>query len=242
VIRHLSSSVTVLCLMLASAQAAEPPLRTSGTSEMPAAVTWTGLYAGIHGAFVSGETGLSELTRLNFPASWNVDGGALGVQVGYNYQINDVVLGLEAEYAFTGIEGSGQGSVLYFPGTLFESLIQGRLHIGLHQMMMLRPRIGVAADRSFVYVTAGAVAADMEARLDTVVISRLFGIQSDTTTTRNFVFGWTIGAGWEHAFSDKLSVKAEYLIVALDRDEFGNALEEDLYQGHFFRVGLNYHF
>lgn len=234
---------TALCLSFVPGQATEPTSRKLPEPDASAApIRWTGLYVGVHGSLAAGETGFSSLTRLNFPASWDMGGGALGIEAGYNYQINDVVLGVEADYALSGIEGSGQGGVLYFPGTPFQSEIRGRLNIGIEQMMMIRPRIGVAAGRSLVYVTAGAVAADVEVRLDTLVSSPFLGTQSDTTTRRNYFFGWTIGAGWEYAFTDNLSLKTEYLIVALDLDEQGNALEEDLFRGHFLRVGLNYHF
>ncbi|WP_243368940.1 outer membrane protein [Microvirga solisilvae] len=242
-IRYLSVIVTALGLSLASSQAAEPTSHKPQAPEAPAdAVNWTGLYAGIHGSVTSGETGLSELARLNFPSSWDMNGGTLGVQVGYNHQINDVVLGIEADYALAGIEGRGRGGVVYFPGTPLQSEISGNLNIGLRQMITLRPRIGVAAGRSFVYATAGAVAADLEAHLETVVTSPFFGTQRFSDTTRNFVFGWTLGAGWEHAFTDKLSVKTEYLLVTLDHDQWGNTMEEAVFRGHFLRVGLNYRF
>jgi outer membrane immunogenic protein len=57
--------------------------------------------------------------------------------------------------------------------------------------------------------------------------------------------GWTIGAGVEHAFTDNLSAKAEFLYVDLGNLEIPTSCGGGCFTDVKFsvaRVGLNYNF
>ena len=88
----------------------------------------------------------------------------------------------------------------------------------------IRPRIGVAFDRTMIYATGGLAYAgssgggagsvslwDVTADPD-VEVARWEGRRRSGSN-----WGWTLGAGIEHAFSNNWSLKLEYLYVDLDR-------------------------
>jgi outer membrane immunogenic protein len=232
-----------LALFTGSAFGADLAVREAPAIEASATTpTWTGFYVGAHGALALGQTGISGLTSFGFPEYWDVNGAEIGIHAGFNYQIKTLVLGVEADYSYTRINGDASGRISYLVGTPFQFDMTSTVDIEFRRMAMLRPRIGMAADNFLIYVTAGIVAADMEERARVVFTSPFFGTESHSIRYRSFVYGWTAGAGLEQALSTKLSLKAEYLLVTLDRDERGELLEENLYQGHFFRIGLNYRF
>jgi outer membrane immunogenic protein len=90
-------------------------------------MSWTGLYVGVNlgygwggdgnvtpfgtgsgGVFVDGPAqAAAELAGINNVESTHPKGVLGGIQIGYNQQINHFVWGLEADYAFANINGSG---------------------------------------------------------------------------------------------------------------------------------------
>lgn len=92
---------------------------------------WTGFYVGAHVGYALGED------RFSGRAS----GAAGGVQLGYNSQFSNVVIGLEADLTGADIDGG-----------LAHSNIVGTV----------RGRVGLTIDRVLLYVTAGVMAADYE--------------------------------------------------------------------------------
>lgn len=88
-----------------------------------------------------------------------------------------------------------------------------------------RVRAGLAMDRLLPYVTAGYAGANVK-----------------TTSSNDFVNGWTAGAGAEYAISDNLSAKAEALYVNFDKAQTVSPAGKVGYEGGLYRVGLNYHF
>jgi outer membrane immunogenic protein len=92
------------------------------------------------------------------------------------------------------------------------------------------------------YVTGGFA----YARADITVTGP--GVSASESKTRT---GWTVGAGWEHKFTQKLSGKIEYLYVDLGNTAYfdppPSALFADRAGGvrltdHIVRVGLNWQF
>ncbi len=75
----------------------------------------------------------------------------------------------------------------------------------------MRPRIGIAADRDFAYLTGGVAFTETsytESYADGLVPP---GIGSATGS--KFLTGWTAGAGWEYAWTDHWTIKSEYLFA-----------------------------
>src|SRR5215813_10564712 len=61
---------------------------------------WTGLYVGINGGYGFGRSKWDGL-----PASFDVNGGMVGGQIGYNVQSSQFVYGLEGDGDSTGLRG-----------------------------------------------------------------------------------------------------------------------------------------
>lgn len=76
----------------------------------------------------------------------------------------------------------------------------------------MRPRIGIAADRNLAYITGGAAFTSISYTEGYVDANAPPG--TGTATASRSLVGWTAGAGWEYAFADRWTVRAEYLYAS----------------------------
>jgi outer membrane immunogenic protein len=103
-------------------------------------------------------------------------------------------------------------------------------------------RAGLPLDNTLLYVTGGLAAVDMEFG---AVMPDLIAY-SDS----QWVYGWTVGGGLEHAFSQNFSGRIEYLYVNLDDSDYSmtdtGLVTFDATQSfediHMVRAGLTYNF
>src|SRR5215831_1951443 len=118
-------------VMLTSASAASEAADVSGgpaypppPPPIPFVYNWTGFYAGVHAG-----------------VGWSDDGAGLigGGHVGFNYQINQWVLGIEGDLAGTTIKDSVSATVVG-PG----AVITGNAEASLDWVSTLAPRVGYA--------------------------------------------------------------------------------------------------
>lgn len=167
--------------------------------------SWSGFYFGVNlgGAFGSQDTSLIDNATGATAASGSVspNGFIIGDQIGYNWQINQWVLGLEADI---------QGSTQQEDGTLSGLGSTVDYTSRLRWFGTVRGRVGWAYDRFLPYVTAGW--AYGRAQID--------GTATTGIVTRNFkneetLSGWTVGAGVEWVFYGNWSAKIEYLYINL---------------------------
>src|SRR5437667_7594442 len=127
---------------------------------------WTGFYIGVNGGWafdgwsdntgtIVANTGLAAQIAAGAVPSFlgaNHEGGFGGGQIGYNWQVNQFVFGLE-----TDIQGSdiGKTSTIFVPGGVFNPTTStGRDHIDWFGTA--RARLGFAANTALFYVTGGA--------------------------------------------------------------------------------------
>jgi outer membrane immunogenic protein len=178
---------------------------------------WTGFYLGINGG---GGWGRSQWDGVD---KFDISGGLIGGTIGYNWQINQFVLGAEGDIDWSGIRGATNNACA--PGCDTRN----------HWLSTVRGRLGFAFDRFLPYLTAGLAVGDISATLP--------GFPAGSTTTA----GWTIGAGLEFGIVSNVSVKAEYLYVNLG--DFNCGLNCGLaanggvsFDANIFRAGLNVHF
>jgi outer membrane immunogenic protein len=191
----------LLCCLVAvfpawSALAADPPPRANAVYFAPApAFAWSGLYGGL-------EVGADFFSANANGFGSNRTAGALGGLVGYNFQVNRVVLGFE------GAGGARLGSAV----TVAAPSPIGNLTVGSSAYGDLRGRLGYAvADRALVYTTGGAAFGD--AALNTLN-TLLGGLPVSVSTTRT---GWTAGAGLDYALADHWIGRVEYRYRDLGR-------------------------
>ena len=144
------------------------------------------------------------------------DGVIGGGQLGYNWQVNQWVLGLEADFQGSGQKGDGN----YFdPGCCAIAVIRPAASVAytdkLNWFGTVRGRIGYAMGATgnwLPYVTAGWAFGHGEISGTTTsgaVVTSFSGSQDYS--------GWTVGGGVEWAFQNNWSAKVEYLYV-----DFGN--------------------
>ncbi|QPC42449.1 porin family protein [Kaustia mangrovi] len=216
-----------LCLLAGmahtSAEAADLPVYVPPP---PAPVwSWAGPYLGLHVGAVDGDiSARGEEDPEDFELKLDPNGIVGGVQAGYNFQFDSIVLGVEGDFSFGDVD-----DVAYPADFRFETQIDW--------MATIRGRVGWAMDRTLFYATGGAAFADMELKASEGPFT-----DKDTQT----MFGWTVGGGVEHAFTDYLSFKAEYLYADFNKETFTLGGEDERgradLQTHTFRVGVNWLF
>jgi outer membrane immunogenic protein len=223
--RVLFASVGVLmAAMTGAAVAADLPRRTEMPAKAPAYVTpvaynWTGLYIGINGGGIWGH---SSFTAAPPTGDFTVSGGLIGGTLGYNWQMNQVVFGLETDLDWSGARGSAAcGTATCQTRNTWLGTARGR--------------VGYAMDRFLPYLTGGLAFGDIRASS-----SGLAG----ATSTRS---GWTVGGGLEFAVANNWTAKAEYLYVDLGKFDCGTACggvppDNVKLNANVLRAGLNYRF
>ena len=203
--------------MMGAANAADLSRRHAMPAKAPAYVVpgynWTGFYAGINGGYGFGH---SEWSNPAGTSGFDIDGGVVGGTIGYNYQVNKIVFGLEGDIDWSGIEGSTAcGATTCQTRNNWLSTVRGRM--------------GYSFDRFMPYVTGGLAIGDIETSIGGI------GGGRDTQV------GWTVGGGVEAALDGPWTAKLEYLYVDLGRG--GTVLGSDAeFKSHIVRAGLNYRF
>jgi len=164
-----------------------------------------------------------------------INGAIGGLQAGYNWQMANAVVGLEAD-----VQASGQKGSQVFSAPFATSIIVGGIPVvgtvaaaytqKLAWLGTLRGRIGFAADRLLVYATGGLAYGRVTIDGTAAATSLISPDAGPTTCTlvpgpdlcplasfRNGVTkaGWTLGVGAEGAIADGWSWKIEYLHVDL---------------------------
>jgi len=151
---------------------------------------WTGFYAGLGLGYGFGQ-GAS--TFAGNTTTIPLDGVLLGGTVGWNYQVDSFVLGVEGDVFWN--NQSGSATCVGAPALSCNGMIDWN--------GSLRGRAGVAVDTALFYGTAGVAFAGATATV-TPPAGGTTGTHSD-----NFV-GWTAGAGAEFLVTDNLTAKVEY--------------------------------
>ena len=129
--------------------AADLPRRTDAYAPSymsPAPVmNWTGFYVGANAGYSWG--GTSGFANTVFGA---LDGFQIGPTVGYNYQINQAVIGLESDWDWSGTRGTNTLAGPVSTNTRLTSLFT------------LRGRAGLTLDHALLYVTGGYAGASIK--------------------------------------------------------------------------------
>lgn len=187
-----------------------PALMPQVYKEAPVIYNWTGFYIGGNiGAAWQGLSGtnFSDTIGSTFTAPSNVQfmGGG---QVGVNYEFqNGLVMGAEA--MFDGLPNTVNASITATApdGTAaFFGTINNR------RLMMATGRLGYAWDRVLFYGKGGTAWVGPSG-IPSVSIG---GVPSTLSGSNNPDFGWTAGFGFEWAFWNNWSLRAEYDFIGLN--------------------------
>ena len=195
----------------------------------PSAYSWSGVYVG--GTLGYG-WGKSHHFTEEDPFStdkFTIDGALGGLTLGYNYQVDRWVFGAETDFSFAGIHGKDPD------GTDGWDCEATGCETKVDWFGTLRARAGMAFDTTLPYITGGLAYGHVKGY-----------IEGDSEYSRDATrAGWTIGAGVEHAFTDQISLKAEYLYVDLGKikiEDFGAGQGYADAKFSTVRIGLNYKF
>jgi outer membrane immunogenic protein len=260
-------AVTGAACLTNAAFAANLPAKAPVYRPVAIAPTWTGFYAGLNAGYGwgSGSTDLVSLDPALFtpaqtigalPASLNPHTGGFvgGGQIGYNWQFDRAVVGLEADIAYSAMKGDGSVSTnfLAFAYPPMTTTQTGKVT----WLGTLRPRAGwLWTPSMLVYATGGLAYGGVKASTDISVdlpgacpTGFFFCSTGSLSQVRA---GWTVGGGAEWLLGSRWSARVDYLYFDLGRASYPivstlNGSEvmraEATFNGHIVRVGLNYHF
>ncbi len=148
---------------------------------------------------------LSAITTGALNPSSAIGGG----EVGCNWQIRSIVIGLEGDFSGWNLSKS---SVLTGPGDPEApgTSLTAATSESSHWLATVRPRVGFAYNNWLFYATGGVAFTNVtfsQSVLFTASNSAMAGSVTNTLT------GWTAGAGIEYGMTQNWLLKAEYLYV-----------------------------
>lgn len=194
------------------------------------------------GFYLGGFAGVSQTNVGDYEENylggsvWNsqvpkMEGVTAGIYGGYNYQVNNYVLGLEADFGFNSSDAIADNGWSNFD-------IKWTSHI--------RAKAGLIVQESTLFYLATGIAItqiENDDRWDSGGGTFWFG-KDDAT----FV-GWTIGAGIDHMVNDNLLLRCEYLYDNFGSEDYSisfdgepNYIASHDLDSHTLRVGISYLF
>lgn len=226
-IKTLLLAGTVSILTVAGAQAADVL-----PEPVPEAYDWSGFYIGIAGGYAWGEFEADSGPSTHPLDDFNDEiddakGWLLGGTLGYNFQSENIVFGVEADAFWSDLD---------------EDIVTAdpEFHLDLDWLATVRARVGFAFDRFLPYVTGGLAIGGIELESFDNVAPPAGDDDSNTH------LGWTVGAGAEFAVTDNISIKGEYNFVDLGSEDYdltGGVFfgEEELdFEAHIVKFGVNF--
>jgi outer membrane immunogenic protein len=209
----------------------------------PYVFSWTGFYIGAQAGLLTGDTqgkprfgcfagdALCFAAEQFFSTDYDMTGGLYGGQIGYNFQWpGGAVVGIEGSFAGSTANGDGPSGV--------GLLVSER---DVDWLATLTGRAGYAFGRSLVYVKGGVAWADINTDVRVGGIHILSGGETH--------LGWTVGVGYEHAITDRVTARLEYAHIDFDSEDHtlklgGFPLLRSEVEAEFdsLTLGINYKF
>jgi outer membrane immunogenic protein len=200
---------------------------------------WAGFYVGGHVGFGEADFDVQqdlsyfddfdpdEDDFFSFKDTLSPDGLIGGAQVGYNWQVNRLVFGIEGDISFTDLDesrtvfGSGDVADLGFTGLTGDEFAFGTASTSIDFLASVRGRLGFAFNRVLIYGTGGVAWADAEARARMVVFDESTDLETTWTGKDDFSdIGFVVGGGlgWM-VIPQTFSVGVEGLFYFFDQEE-----------------------
>jgi len=239
---------------------------------------WSGPYVGVlagwnsahsnssgtlSGQWTAESSALRQTVTDNIAASQTTNNGEISANIGYNYQVNNILAGLEVEAGAvggakirsvgpitTGAVGTagnaGNATPALAPNYTFTNTIDPK------SLIAVKLRLGVALDSTLFYVNGGWawVAANQGASL----ISN--GNYKKSAALSHTYNGWLLGLGVEQRVGSNLSIRLSYDYTdqgdinyttayqagsSFTTPAYVETIKQDL-SLHLVRVGVTYHF
>jgi outer membrane immunogenic protein len=255
---------TLLGVSLLAAPAIAADLRPMAAKAPPMAAfvpySWTGFYFGFNAGYGFSDDNEIETRGIDGVNITNValglrprtvtseqEGFIGGVQLGYNWQFNNIVFGLETDIQYTDFRDRFD----VFTGVA--GVLRNEFRQDLDFLGTFRGRLGLAFDRALLYVTGGLAygGADNE-----VIFRNAAGATVFAGTNDDIRVGYAVGGGFEYAFTNNISFKAEYLYYDLGDEDVTVGVQAPFtagavgagyisnfeHRGHIIRGGINFKF
>lgn len=182
---HVFTALALACLIAPATFG-----RASANEHNLAPTTWAGFYAGVQAGYQWNAADFRDPVPP-YSGTYDADGIVVGGLAGYNFQRGMVVFGIQGEFEYA--DGSGDGITQSFD-------VMGRGEINWQGAVLAR--VGIAADKTLVYVLGGVTFADFDFNY-TCCAAGWIDPLSDTLA------GWTLGAGFELDLGDNWSTRLE---------------------------------
>jgi outer membrane immunogenic protein len=199
-----------LVALAVPALAADMPVKASPPAPLPE-WTWTGFYVGVEGggawgssvqSFVGGTTG-----------RYDIHGWEGGGTLGYNWQVQHWVFGIEGDISDGRVRGTTGSSLTYGCGSICATKVEA--------FDTVRGRVGYAFNKFLLYGTGGMANGQIQSDLNGGILT-------------HWRTGWTAGAGAEYSFAPHWSAKLEWLYV-----NFHNYQWTNVNNGFYACAGVN---
>jgi outer membrane immunogenic protein len=200
-------------LLLASVVIMSAATSAMAADMAPPVYDWTGFYVGANAGAAWNNSTIKEdvtvpgaFTSLSNKIENDQTVFTGGGIVGYNWQMDHFVMGLEGDFNYLGF---GQHKNRDFGGGVTSHLSMDENWYGT-----MRARAGYAANNFLFYGTGGLAYGNVNAsaRIDTPT-------DSWRAENSNVKWGWTLGAGMEYAFDQNWTAGAEYMYVDLGKSD-----------------------
>ena len=228
----------VALVAAAPASAADMAVKAPPPAPLPVIYNWSGFYIGGNGGWAQSRNCWDFVTAVGAVISngcRDQSGGVVGGQIGYRWQTNQFVFGLEAQGDWADINSTRQSFL--FPA--FST------HVKVDAIGLFTGQVGYAWNNALLYVKGGAAVTDN--RFD--ILTTLGGANlASASSTR---WGGTVGVGFEYGFAPNWSVGIEYdhLFMGHNNNTFSvvnpiiagaaNRISEDI---DMVTLRVNYHF
>jgi outer membrane immunogenic protein len=185
---------------------------------------WSGFFVGIAGGY-SFKTLDTDFDDGALEDDIDSDDFIIGAYYGRNWQMDNLVFGIDSSFNYIGLD---EEDVLADVGGVPELDVEANF-LGLSRL-----KVGFAFDNTMIYAAGGLATTILE----------ITDVGADDDDD-DWAFGWTVGAGVEHKFSDNWSARIEYAYFNIESDEMeivaDDPIEVEL-EGHIIRGGVAYHF
>ena len=275
-------AISVFAALTAASAASAADMAPRPYTKAPAPIVevwgWTGFYIGGNAGYSWGRSSTdvsyyNTLTGLPIVApagsitssGFDMNGGIAGGQIGYNWQSNNWVFGLEADAQWSGERGRGlyncaavavtAGACL--PGLTFLPAGVTGTSLTYDQSLewfgTVRGRAGVlVTPKVLLYGTGGLAYGSIKTTGTLVGVTPANVAITSTGSSSDIRLGWTVGAGVEGKLTSNWSAKLEYLYLDFDTYRAGDftlaplntigARVDSRFRDHILRAGLNYTF
>lgn len=207
--------------LLSAGPAAADGMYRGRSYAAPAPMNWSGLYGGVNAGWISSEVeGNFAPVNPAFRYRADPEDGIFGVHGGYQHQIGNIVVGVEAGYSWIGDDSGttiagGLGAPCGFVANTQACTAR------LRDLWQVGGKLGWAADKFMVYGTGGWARANIESAGLTLATGVPFSASKNTHD------GYFIGAGLDFALTRHVILGVEYTHYDFDAEAHPAAAAND---------------